>query len=256
MKKITKVSPAKINLTLDILGKEGDYHLVRSIIFPCYDLTDTLTFSKVSKPGIWLTCKGKFGTALRGVDRNIIITAAELFFTAAKIAPQISVDIEKNIPLAAGLGGGSSNAATMLLALNALHDSPLSEKKLYALAARLGMDVPFFLNPVPSLATHFGEKVTPIARKIAKLPSFTLIYPRVKKLSTKSQYEKLNLAHCGKNSTLTAKLLTLLRSSRKSWDPSWSALLHNDFEQLYPQPQEKSLYLTGSGPTMYCINGW
>lgn len=255
MKKITKVSPSKINLTLDILGKEGDYHLVRSIIFPCYDLTDTLTFSKTAEAGIGVTCKGKFGAVLKKVDKNIIIVAAELFFSAAKIAPQISIDVEKNIPLATGLGGGSSNAATTLLALNALHDSPLSPRKIKAIAIKLGMDVPFFLHPVPSLATHFGEKITPIKRKIAKLPSFTLRYPRAKKLSTKSQYEKLNLALCGKKIFSTTKLLALLRSSRKSRDPSWSALLHNDFEQLYSQPQKKSLYLTGSGPTMYRING-
>lgn len=254
MKKITRISPSKINLTLDILGKDGGYHLIRSIIFPCWDLFDTLIFSKANELGIRLEIEGKQARNFKKEKHNLVTKAAELFFSAAKIEPKVSIFLEKNIPLASGLGGGSSNAATTLLALNALHDSPLSAKKLYALAERLGMDVPFFLDPKPSLATHFGEKITPIKRKISKLPSFTLYPPRAKKLSTKSQYEKLNLTLCGKNAASTTKLLSLLRSSRKTWDPSWNEFLHNDFEQLYPKSQKKSRYLTGSGPTMYSID--
>lgn len=257
MNHIKVISPSKINLTLDIHGKsENGYHLMRSIIMPCWEYADHMIFTKSKEPGISLKITGQHGSKLKNTKENLIMKAADSFFKTTKITPTIKIQLQKNIPIASGLGGGSSNAATTLLALNKLYDAPLSEKKLYTLAKNIGMDVSFFLNPQLSLVTHFGEKITPIVKKNPLLPEIKLIFPKiknhlVKKHSTKSQYEHLDLSLCGKKKSATVKLLKLFRTSPKIWDSSWNNLLHNDFEQLY-QPQS-SAHLTGSGPAQFMI---
>jgi len=91
--------------------------------------------------------------------RNLVHRAAEAFRSAVRAADGVRIHLEKNIPLAAGLGGGSGNAATTLLALNELFDRPLSRAELADLAGRLGSDVPFFLQDQPALATGRGEHI-------------------------------------------------------------------------------------------------
>src|SRR5258708_23897497 len=96
--------------------------------------------------------------------RNLVYRADELFLRGAKIKDGIRIHLEKKIPLAAGLGGGSGNAATTLLGLNELFDSPLTRDQLQLIAAFLGSDVPFFLQNKPALATGRGEQIQPLER--------------------------------------------------------------------------------------------
>ena len=133
-------------------------------------LYDTITFER-SDAGLQLSCSD---AALPVDDRNLVYRAAKSFFTERGIAPGVRIHLEKRIPMAAGLGGGSGNAATTLLGLNELFDHALSADAIAALAAGIGSDVPFFLQTNPALATGRGEIIKPL-RPFASLNGFHLI---------------------------------------------------------------------------------
>lgn len=255
MNKIRLLSPAKVNLTLDIGAKTADgYHKMQSIMMPI-QLHDTITIVKNNDKKIIVITKGLSCPQGKG---NTAYKAAELFYQATKIRPAVTITLYKRIPLAAGLGGGSSNAATTLVGLNRLYDNPLSPKKLIQLAKKIGMDTPFFINPTLALATHFGEKITPIIRKNSTLPKVLLFPSKQKKKSTALAYESLDLSLCNKQKASMKKLLNFLKNSPKSWDSSWNVLLHNDFEQLYAPPstdqKKEKTYLTGAGTIRFRIH--
>jgi 4-diphosphocytidyl-2-C-methyl-D-erythritol kinase len=118
-------------------------------------LFDRLTFQR-SSAGIHLTCSHP---SLPIDSSNLVYRAASRFLETSKINDGLTIHLEKNIPLAAGLGGGSGNAATALTGLNELFDRPLASHQLENIAASLGSDVPFFLQEKPALATGRGEKI-------------------------------------------------------------------------------------------------
>src|SRR5580704_6042583 len=125
-RKLEKLSPCKVNLLLNILGKRPDgFHELETVMQPV-DFYDELTFER-SGNRIELSCSDK---NLPADSKNLVFRAAENFLQAAKISDGIKIHLEKKIPLAAGLGGGSGNAATTLLGMNELFDSPLSLKTL------------------------------------------------------------------------------------------------------------------------------
>jgi len=171
---LEKQSPCKVNLLLNILGKRADgFHELETVLQPV-SLCDRLTFER--RGGAFeLSCSD----ATLPVDgRNLVHRAATAFLSAAKISDGVRIQLEKKIPLAAGLGGGSGNAATTLLALNELFDRPLSPAQLGELAASLGSDVPFFLQERPALATGRGEKIQPLDNFPAlRGKAFLLIHP-------------------------------------------------------------------------------
>ncbi|MCL5098255.1 MAG: 4-(cytidine 5'-diphospho)-2-C-methyl-D-erythritol kinase [Candidatus Omnitrophica bacterium] len=151
-------SPCKINLLLNILGKRTDgYHEVETVLYPVF-FCDRLHFEKGGQ-GIQFSCTHP---DLPADSTNLVWRAASLFLQATRPGNGIRIHLEKNIPLGAGLGGGSSNAATTLLALNDLFDHPMTEPQLRAMARDLGADVPFFLQNKPALGTGRGEQIAPI----------------------------------------------------------------------------------------------
>ena len=155
--RLEKKSPCKVNLLLNILGKRADgFHELETVMQPV-NLCDGLTFER-GGTGLQLSCSHP---ELPVDSKNLVHRAAEKFLKAADVAGGVKIRLEKKIPLAAGLGGGSGNAATTLLALNELFDQPLSGAKLRELAASLGSDIPFFLQDKPALATGRGEKIQP-----------------------------------------------------------------------------------------------
>ena len=171
---LEKKSPCKVNLILNILGKRADgYHELETVMQPVR-LHDTLSFAR-AETGIHLTCTD---ASLPVDGRNLVHRAAQAFLTAAAVHDGVTIHLEKNIPMAAGLGGGSGNAATTLLGLNELFGQPLDARKLNQLAAGLGSDVNFFLQDKPALATGRGEQV----QSLADFPAlagraFFLIHP-------------------------------------------------------------------------------
>lgn len=159
MSTVVRQSPCKVNLLLNILRKREDgFHELETVMQPV-QLCDRLEVSKAAS-GITLSCSN---AALPVDTTNLVHRAATAFLTATGITAGIRIHLEKNIPLAAGLGGGSGNAAHTLGALNELFDLPLSSAKLTELAAALGSDVPFFLQSQPALAYGRGELVQPLA---------------------------------------------------------------------------------------------
>jgi len=152
---LEKQSFCKVNLLLNILSSRPDgFHELETVMHPV-NLCDTLTFSRTTR-AIELSCSDP---ALPADSRNLVYRAAAAFRDQAKISDGVTIRLEKKIPMAAGLGGGSGNAATTLLALNELFGLPLKPQDLHSIAAQLGSDIPFFLQSKPALATGRGEKI-------------------------------------------------------------------------------------------------
>ena len=183
---IEKRSPAKVNLHLAVLRKRPDgYHDIATLM-QRISLYDELTFA-LRPAGIALTCPGSDLPADAG---NIVYRAAAAFFSHIGYKKGIAIRIVKHIPLAAGLGGGSSDAATTLVTLNELTGGNVSQEELLTIGARLGADVPFFIFAKTAWATGIGDCL----QEAAPLPPwcFLLINPGFP-VSTKMVYEKLNL---------------------------------------------------------------
>jgi 4-diphosphocytidyl-2-C-methyl-D-erythritol kinase len=155
---LERSSPCKVNLLLNILGRRPDgFHELETVMQPV-PVCDTLHFDH-APAGIQLTCDD----ASLPVDAgNLVQRAATAFLEAAQLREGVAIHLEKRIPLAAGLGGGSGNAATTLLGLNELFGHPLPCERLAKVAASLGSDVPFFLQNGPALAVGRGEQVQPL----------------------------------------------------------------------------------------------
>jgi len=151
------LAPAKINLSLRILGKRSDgFHEIETVITPI-SLCDKIDIEKQNR---WIDFSCDDPTLSAG-DDNLVVRAAKLFFEQAKIKSGVSIKLEKKIPHAAGLGGGSSDAAATLRALNQLFDAKLSPEELAKLGATIGSDVPFFLSESAAICKGRGEIVKP-----------------------------------------------------------------------------------------------
>ncbi|MFM1769355.1 MAG: hypothetical protein RJA22_1884 [Verrucomicrobiota bacterium] len=184
---LEKESPCKVNLLLNILGRRADgFHDLETVMHPVR-LCDTLRLGR-GGAGVTLTCSEP---ELPTDGRNLVHRAATSFLEAAGIADGVRVHLEKRIPMAAGLGGGSGNAATTLLGLNELFGAPLGADRLQALAASLGSDVPFFLQPGPALGTGRGERIEAVgAFPALQGRAFLLIHPGFG-ISTPWAYQQL-----------------------------------------------------------------
>lgn len=171
---LEKPSPCKVNLLLNILGRRPDgFHELESVMHPVR-LHDTLAFTR-GGPEVALTCSE---ASLPTDAGNLVHRAATAFLDAASIREGVRIHLEKRLPLAAGLGGGSANAAITLLGLNELFGAPLTPLQLHTLAAIIGSDVPFFLQDQPALATGRGECIEPLESFAAlRGAAFLLIHP-------------------------------------------------------------------------------
>jgi len=155
--RVTLLSPAKVNLNLLVIRRRSDgYHEVETLL-QTIALFDRLVFSQ-HEQGINLLAPA----GLPQGRENLCYIAAEMFYGCTSLAPAVTIELTKSIPIEAGLGGGSSNAACVLLGLNALYGSPLDMRGLELLAARIGSDVPFFLRGGTAKATGRGEIITPL----------------------------------------------------------------------------------------------
>ena len=156
---LTLYAPAKINYLLDVIGKRPDgYHDLR-MIMQRVNLCDQITLALTDSPEIIVTCASKGAPDGPG---NIAWKAARLLLDIAGTGCGVTIDVKKNIPVAAGLGGGSSDAATVLMGMNELLQLGLTVQELMALGCKLGADVPFFVFKKTALAEDIGEKLTPL----------------------------------------------------------------------------------------------
>jgi 4-diphosphocytidyl-2-C-methyl-D-erythritol kinase len=169
---LTLKSPAKLNLMLHITGRRDDgYHLLQTV-FQFIDLYDYLTV-EVTQDGI--ITRSVSNTPVTESD-DIILLAATLLQSRYKVTQGARISIDKHIPIGGGLGGGSSNAATTLLALNRLWNLKLKTHELAALGLELGADVPVFVTGKAGWASGIGEKITAIE---LPEPWYVVIYPQI-----------------------------------------------------------------------------
>jgi 4-diphosphocytidyl-2-C-methyl-D-erythritol kinase len=244
---------AKINLRLEVVGRRADgYHLLQSIMAPI-SLADELLLEPAKK-GVHLTCDDP---TLPTGAKNLVVRAAIALLAETGDPRGVRIHLIKRIPQAAGLGGGSSDAAATLLAVRELLGLPVTDERLHQLAVGLGADVPFFLMGRACVARGVGEVLQPF-RVPAGLP-LALVKPR-EGLSTPEVYRAL-----GWPLTRQVKPSTLPRSLRDG--PMVCAWLRNDLEApavaLLPHVAEckellrgagaLGVQMSGSGPTVFGI---
>jgi len=244
-------STAKVNLRLEILKKREDgYHELRTILQKI-NLHDLVHFSLKKERGI--SIKTNHPNLPVG-KRNLVYQAVQSILKKSDYKGGVLIEIEKRIPLGAGLGGGSSNAATTLKAMNQLLKINLPKKELMAMGLEIGADVPFFFLEGAAIASGIGERLKKI-----ELPGlwFVLIYPNFE-VSTRWAYQNFILT----KRRFHFNLHGLLRTPKEI-----SNLLWNDLEEVVSRecPQigvmKKMLYsagalgalMTGSGPTVFGV---
>ncbi len=185
-------APAKLNLTLRVVGRRADgYHLVDSLMVPVnlYDVVGvTVAAPTRQSPRITVTSDSPDAP---GGPGNLAYRASALFLQEIGKEMVVTVDIRKRIPVGSGLGGGSSDAAAVLLALNRLLNMPLPSERLSALGAELGADVGFFLHGRPARAQGVGEQIQPVV--LPRSLTFVICSDGYV-LSTKSVYARLDLS--------------------------------------------------------------
>jgi 4-diphosphocytidyl-2-C-methyl-D-erythritol kinase len=244
-------SPAKVNLRLEILKRREDgYHELRTLLQKI-SLHDTLHFSLKKEKGVSITTDHP---KLPVGKDNLVFRAAQSVLKVSGYKGGIHIEIEKRIPLGAGLGGGSSNAATTLKAMNQLLKMDLSKRELMEMGLEIGADVPFFFLEGAAIGLGIGERLKKI-----KLPIlyFVLIYPNYE-VSTRWAYQNFVLT----NQRIHFNLHKFLKTPE-----GISHILFNHLEEVvsrkYPQidVMKKILLsagalgslMTGSGPTVFGI---
>jgi len=242
-------SPAKVNLRLEILKKRKDgYHELRTVLQKI-SLHDTLSFALRKEKGISITTKHP---NLPVGKNNLVYKAAQSILKASDYPGGVHIEIKKQIPLGAGLGGGSSNAATTLKALNQLLKLNLPQKELMRIGLEIGADVPFFFLKGAAIGSGIGERL-----KKKELPAlwYVLIYPNFE-VSTRWAYQNFVLT----NQRFHFNLHQFLKTPEEI-----SHILFNHLEGVvsrkYPQIgiMKKMLLstgalgslMTGSGPTVF-----
>ena len=245
-------APAKINLFLRVLRKRPDgYHDLASVMqqISIYD-----EFEYTLRPeGITLHCPG---TDLPTNEQNLIYRAAQTIFNHTGYRNGVEIVLNKYIPSAAGLGGGSSDAATTLMALNDLCSLGLSKTELIKLGAKLGADVPFFIFGRSAFATGIGDKL----QTLPDLPqiNMVLINPTFP-LSTKTVYENLNLTLTKKKNNYSIPRFYALGDVIRELHNDLEAVslkMHpelNDLKQMLMEEGALGALMSGSGPTLFGI---
>jgi len=214
--KETIKAPAKINFGLNVVEKRKDgFHNIETIFYPL-SLSDTLAFSDSDKYTFETD-----NSILKSEKDNLITKAKEILEQYTGKTINVQIYLSKRIPIGAGLGGGSSDAATTLVTLNRLLKLGLDSVELNKLALELGSDVPFFLNPFPSYGTSRGEILEQIDFKIKE--SILLINPGIF-VSTKWAYEKIT----PKKPELS--LIDYYRRAKLNLD-NYSDIIKNSFEK-------------------------
>lgn len=248
-------APAKINLFLHVLGRRGDgYHEIQSAMAPIA-LSDTLDFA--------LRDDGRIvreGDLTGPIEEDLAVRAAQALQRHAALAPAqpgragVTIGVEKRIPVGAGLGGGSSDAATTLIALNRLWGLRLAHEALVAVGQQLGADVPFFLGDGPAFVEGIGERCTALALPAAW---YLIVYPKAH-VSTAQIFSDPKLTRDTKRTTI-AGFSAELSEARPGLFGT------NDLEPVararFPQVDEalrlleplRPARMSGSGSAVFCV---
>ena len=258
---IKVLAPAKINLTLDITGKlPNGYHTV-DMVMQSVGLYDEITVGK----------KETFGKSENVINiycnkenipcdkRNTAYKAAELFAEKCGIVCSVDITIRKNIPSQAGLAGGSTDGAGVLVALNKLYDTKLSTDELSEIAAEIGADVPFCLYGGTMLATGIGTDLQKIEHSFKLDKYFVVLCKPPINVSTPEAYRKADSRPFSENIHSKSLIEALMNESETAFFDS----LYNDFDSLLNLEDVQNIkntmnrygcikaVMSGSGPTVY-----
>jgi 4-diphosphocytidyl-2-C-methyl-D-erythritol kinase len=248
MTELTRESPAKINLTLRVVGRRPDgYHEVESLVARI-TLCDTVTVAPRSDRRHTLTCDDPL---LPCDERNLALQAAASLAEAAGIRTGVHISLQKRIPAGAGLGGGSSNAATVLMLLNKLWRLDLSRDELARIGARVGSDVPLFLHGPVCIVRGRGEQVEDVmeplaARVVLFLPEFHS--------TTRAVYEAWDRIDAQPMQPMVSEIVAQFHSPT-----SLAHLLFNDLEEpafaAYPELGALAAHLRRACPVPVRMTG-
>lgn len=249
-------SYAKINLTLDVLGKRGDGYHELATIMQTIDLHDTLCLSTIPEDTVRIVCT----RPELSNEHNLAVRAAQLVRQRLSLRQGVEIALDKRIPMAAGLGGGSSNAAAVLLALRHWWKLPLSSDDLIAFAADLGSDVPFFLSGGLALCEGRGERVTPLHSYWPPSMRWLLLLKPAIEVSTAAVFRRLSSADYTRG-VHTQAVYTVLQTKGEPHPED----VHNGLErgvlEFYSEVARARadvlragaslVRLSGSGPTLF-----
>jgi len=249
MADLTLPSYAKINVGLRIIRKRTDGFHELDTILTQIDLHDELSFTAQATPNISLTCTR---TDLPTDESNLCVRAAKLLQRSQNVTSGVHMELSKHIPMGAGLGGGSSNAAVVLLGLNKLWRLNLNAEQLEELASQLGSDVPFFIRGGSARATGRGEMLAPVNLQIQR--PIVIVYPQIT-ISTNWAYSQVNL-----DLTKTKKNITLPHFEGSVVDSKASfSSFKNDFEAFifpaYPELSKIKALLDTNGALFSSLSG-
>lgn len=258
MKIIKLRAPAKINVRLDVLGKRQDgYHDLR-MINTAVSIFDDIECELIER-GIVVECEND-ATVPNG-EKNIVYGVAKEILAYSNKNVGVKITIKKNIPSAAGMGGGSSNAASVLMGLNDMLKINLPKIKLMDIGLRFGADVPFFISQSPAIATGVGENITRI-KKMPRLP-LVIVSPNIK-VSTKWVFDKVEASNDNQpsdaqpNGDIPVQFATkksIIRYLNNDLENVTSKIypVVNDIKTILRKAGALACQMTGSGPSVFGI---
>jgi len=259
MREIRVFAPCKLNLYLDVLGKRPDsFHDIETI-FEKIDLKDEIILKEKGKG---LKVRATPSICSQGKD-NIVYKAAKALFKEAGVNLNLDIEIKKHVPVSAGLGGGSSDAASALRAINEIFKLGISVKKLFSISSDIGKDVPFFMIDAPfASAEGTGEKLKRI--NIHKDLFHILIKPSIQ-LSTKMMYERIDRYNFSGTKHSLKNALFALKKGAKELEENYynifesvlagNSVYINKAKALLLKAGAQHSLLSGSGPTVFCTFG-
>lgn len=254
---LTLKALAKINLGLDVLGKrDNGYHDVRMVMQTIY-LYDNVTLTKTEEPGIRLETNLSY---LPVDEKNIAYKAAKLLIDEFQIKKGVSIKLDKHIPVAAGLAGGSSNAAAVLVGMNRLFRLGLSQEELMERGVSLGADVPYCVMRGTALAEGIGEDLS----ALMPMPKcYVLIAKPPISVSTKMVYEALDAKEIVEHPDIDGVLEGLSKQDLTKVAASMGNVLESVTIEKYPiiadikaamkEAGALNAMMSGSGPTVFGI---
>lgn len=258
MDKMQCKARAKINLGLDICGRlDNGYHIVK-MIMQTVDIYDVLEFKKRKEPDIILSVDSH--DTLGDIANNLIFRAAKLMVEHYSIKEGIEISLKKNIPVAAGMAGGSTDAAATMLAMNEMFELGQTKEQLMELAVRLGADIPFCIMGGTALAEGIGEKLT---RLPAPPKAYLLIAKPPVMVSTKEVYERLDAKEIASHPDIDGMIQALEEGSLAGITDRLGNVLETVTIELHPIIEEIKTFMkekgavnalmSGSGPTVFGI---
>ena len=250
MEKRSYRARAKINLALDVCRRlENGYHEVK-MVMQTVDIYDELEFKKRNDPDIILSVNSR--DYLGDLENNLIFRAAKLMKQQYNIYHGVEIKLKKNIPVAAGMAGGSTDAAATMLAMNEMYELGLSKEQLMEQAVRLGADIPFCIMGGTALAEGIGEKLTPIPAP--PKASLLIVKPPIM-VPTQWVYENLHLDTIGRHPDIDGMVGALEQGDLKGITGRMENVMESVTEKKYPIITDIKKMMLGNGAMNALMSG-